>query len=324
MALTDHSNIYSALHEDGLNRLIDHLMRKRPSLFNYGTERLVDAAAGGRVERRFLCASVDYAPEVLKRVGQPIPADADSPLMTEQGPLPVLGTDDLVALDYCVQVTEMELDFSPEGDGDDGGPVVEGEGLGPQQFAASVVVCAGLACPDDDDFDAIADRLAELREAYDDLDDPDRRAALGLPIVPEPETVHCFCLRVAVVGSVELVDRGAVSPVLVIEQSPHLVIDEIRIESFEDEKFSVPSGMAAGIECYLRSFVQLGLLPTLSRTLEEVIPKTLEMEFIVFDLEAARATVSLPTSEAVPNNPALEADEFRTYVDVDLEVVGSA
>lgn len=323
MALTDHSDIYSALHEDGMDRIVGHLMRKRPSLFNYGTERLVDAAAGGRVERRSLCASVDYAPEVLKRVGQPIPADADSPLMTEQDPLPVLGTDDLVALDYCVQVTDMELDFPPE-DVDGDGPVVSDDGLGPQQFAASVVVCAGLACPDDDEFDGIADRLAELREAYDDLDDPDRREALGLPIVPEPETVHCFCLRVAVVGSVELVDRGAVSPVLVIEQSPHLAIDEIRIESFEDEKFSVPGGVAASIECYLRSFVQLGLLPTLSRTLEEVIPKTLEMEFVVFDLEAARATVSLPTSEAIPNNPALEDDEFRMYVDVDLEAVGSA
>jgi hypothetical protein len=325
MALTDHSDIYSALHEDGVNRLIDHLMRKRPTLFNYGTERIVRAASSPTsADRRLLCDFIEYDSEVLKRVDVPIPADADSPIMTEQNPLPVLGTDDLVALDYCIQVVEMAVDFAPTDldldTGDDVGLV-----LGPQQFAASVTVCAGLACPDDDEYDEILTQLQELRDRYgDELDDPDLRTELGLPIVPEPEALHCFCLRVSLVGSVELVERGAVSPVLVIEQSPRLVIDDLWLASLDEQKLSFPRGMTQSLECYLHSFVQLGLLPTLSATLEEVIPKTLEMEFIVFNLEATRMTVSLPTLDGVPNNPALEDDQFKLYVDVDLELVEEA
>ena len=323
MPLTDHSDIYSALHEDGIDRVIDHLMRKRPSLFNYGTERLVDAAASReKDDRRLLCDGIDHDPEVLKWVSDPIAADEDSPLMTEEDPLPVFGTDGLVALDFCVQVVDLDLDFSPSDvviDGDDD------VGRGAQQFAASVTVCAGLACPDDDDLDEIRAELRDLRDRYGDrLNDDGLREELGLPIVPYPEAVHCFCLRATVVGSVELVDRGVVSPSLVIEQSPRLVVDDIVIDDLDGQDFSFPDGMERSIECYLHSFVQLGLLPTLSTTLEEVVPKTLEMEFVVFDLEATRATLSLPTSGAIPDNPALEDDRFKLYVDVDLEILEGA
>jgi hypothetical protein len=292
------------------------MMRRRPSLFNYGTARLVDAAATReKRELGLLCSPVNHDPEVLKWTGEPVPADADSPLMTEQNPIPVLGTDDLVALDYCVQVVELVIDFEPG----------ESEDLGDQQFAATVTVCAGLACPSDDGFDAITDRLGELREEYGDrLAEPDLREELGLPIVPDPEDVHCFCLQVTVVGSVERVERGPVSSLLVIEQSARLVVDDIRIESTEGEGFSFPDGLERSIECYLHSFVQLGLLPALSAMLEEVVPKTLEMEFLIFDLEAIRTTISLPVSGAVPNNPVLEEDQLKTYVDVDLEVLGGA
>lgn len=317
MPFTDNSDVYSAVHEDGFNQVVRHVMRRRPSLFNYGTARLVDAAATGeKRELGLLCSPVNYDPEVLKWTGEPIPADADSPLMTEQNPIPVLGTDDLVAFDYCVQVVELAIDFAP-GTFEDG--------LGDQQFAATVTVCAGLACPPDDEFDAITDRLGELREEYGDrLSEPDLREELGLPIVPDPEDVHCFCLQVTVVGSVERVERGAVSPRLVIEQSARLVVDDIRIESTEGEGFSFPDGLERSIECYLHSFVQLGLLPALSAMLEEIVPKTLEMEFLLFDLEATRTTISLPVSGAIPNNPALEEDQLKMYVDVDLEVVGGA
>lgn len=41
MTHTDHSDVYGALHEDGINRVINHLQHKRPSLFNYGTARVV-------------------------------------------------------------------------------------------------------------------------------------------------------------------------------------------------------------------------------------------------------------------------------------------
>ena len=42
MALTDQSDIFASVTEDGLNRFAEHIMRKRPSLFNYGTQFVAD------------------------------------------------------------------------------------------------------------------------------------------------------------------------------------------------------------------------------------------------------------------------------------------
>jgi hypothetical protein len=37
MAFTDRSEIYGAVHEEGINFLLRHVMRQRPSLFTYAT-----------------------------------------------------------------------------------------------------------------------------------------------------------------------------------------------------------------------------------------------------------------------------------------------
>src|ERR1051325_4552165 len=37
MAFTNHSDLFAAVHEHAINTTIAHLMRQRPSLFNYAT-----------------------------------------------------------------------------------------------------------------------------------------------------------------------------------------------------------------------------------------------------------------------------------------------
>jgi hypothetical protein len=37
MAFTDNSDLYGAINEEGINLIAQHIMRQRPSLFNYGT-----------------------------------------------------------------------------------------------------------------------------------------------------------------------------------------------------------------------------------------------------------------------------------------------
>lgn len=41
MTLTDHSDVYGALGEGGINHVVDHMRHKRPALLNYGTARVV-------------------------------------------------------------------------------------------------------------------------------------------------------------------------------------------------------------------------------------------------------------------------------------------
>ena len=38
MAFTDHCDLYAAVNEAGLNLIALHIMRQRPSLFNYATD----------------------------------------------------------------------------------------------------------------------------------------------------------------------------------------------------------------------------------------------------------------------------------------------
>lgn len=146
MPYTDNIDVYGALHEDGINNVIDHLRHKRPSLFNYGTARVVAGThrfrrgsdtplthRPRRVQSLTPCEEIASAPEVRDRRW-------NNPLMTEEDPLPVLGTDGLVGLDFAVQVTDMGIDFAPPS-GD--------EAFKENQYAADVTVCAGLGCPTD-------------------------------------------------------------------------------------------------------------------------------------------------------------------------------
>ncbi len=60
MAPTDHCNVFGSVHEDGFNKILHHVMRQRPSLFNYGTRFFAV-----RPER--MCRRIEAHPEVFRR-----------------------------------------------------------------------------------------------------------------------------------------------------------------------------------------------------------------------------------------------------------------
>src|SRR4030042_1356291 len=97
MPFTDKSDLYAALNEDGINNVATHIMRQRPSLFNYGT-----ALVAAKPE--LLCERIVATPDVINR---------GNPLITIEDPLPVLGTNGTVALNFCFQLTKARIDFHP-------------------------------------------------------------------------------------------------------------------------------------------------------------------------------------------------------------------
>ncbi|WP_336361491.1 hypothetical protein [Haladaptatus sp. ZSTT2] len=320
MTFTDNSDVYTSLHEDGINQVIRHTMQKRPSLFHYGTENVVNSAALMRRFRQFsgLCARINYAPEVVLW---------DNPLMSVEDPFPVLGTDDLVALDYCFQVTNLDIDFSPDDPPAD---------VGDQQFAARVVVCAGLACPEEEAFAQIRDELADLRAEWGDrLTDADFRTELGLPLIPSAEGLSCFCLGVTVIGSVSMRGPGADGTVVTEEDAetglsieiagtPQLRVDDVTLFEPDGDRFTFPEGLTASMTCYLRSFVEFSLIPALEAALERIVIDLPTEGFLAFDLSGATLRISFPTSGAIPNNPAIEDDQLKVYTDVTLTSPGGS
>jgi len=93
VAFTDNCDLFGAIHEDGINLVARHVMRKRPSLFNYGTAPIVASP-------ELWCTTVDVDPDVL---------NFSDPVMTEVQPLPLPGT----SFGVNIQIELLEPDDGP-------------------------------------------------------------------------------------------------------------------------------------------------------------------------------------------------------------------
>ena len=60
MAFTDHCAIFISVREAGINRVLIHVRRQRPSMFNYGSQAVRD-------DESLLCSPIDVHPVVRAR-----------------------------------------------------------------------------------------------------------------------------------------------------------------------------------------------------------------------------------------------------------------
>ena len=179
MAFTDNCDLFVGVHEDGLNQVIQHVMRQRPSWFNYAT---ADVASN----RELWCHQIDVAKDVIKFA---------NPFFTIMPPLPVLGSDNpLVLTGFCAQLTKALVDFHP-------GTIINlpaelSPPLKPQRFSLQFTVCGGLVCPSDRELEQIPDPRPVPPHEWAPPPKYPPVTMRGQPI--------CFCLDVIVVGHVEL------------------------------------------------------------------------------------------------------------------------
>jgi hypothetical protein len=221
MAFTNNCDLYAAIHEDGVNRVIQHIKRQRPSWFNYATADVVN-------NRELWCVLVEHTNDVTK---------FGDPLFTEMPPLPVLGTDSPpVTLGFCVQIIKAMIDFHPSN------VIPLPRELNPplkrQSFALNFKVCGAIACPSEKDLEAIP------------VQPPTRAPDEKKPTIPPPVQVrgrlNCFCLDVFVVGHF---DRDFLTG----QEKLLGKVDNIEIVDIE------PKGLEENIECYLKAAVTLVL-----------------------------------------------------------------
>jgi len=270
MVLTDNSDLYGAVHEDGINNVAKHIMRQRPSLFNYGT-----ALVASKPE--LLCEPIHPAPAVIQR---------GNPLITVENPLPVLGTNGAVALNFCFQLTEAEVDFHP------GGVFTLPSELNPplaqQKFAIHARVCGGLGCPSRDAVDMIPPPPPPPPEEQEEMRPPPP------PTIPDPRKMECFCLNLYIMGHVEL--NGPVGNQQLLGKVDGLEIVDIK-----------PEGLENSSECYLNLLIQLVILPRTRIAIEKMVFDILNLATIVLSPS--------PISPAIPHNPAIEDDQLKVFID---------
>lgn len=285
MAFTDNCDVFGAVHEDGFNLVLRHLGRQRPSLFNYGTEMFA-------ARPDLLCRKVDVHPEVLRR---------GNPVVSIEDPLPIFGTDGLLGMNFCFQITRVAVDFHK-------GNVVNlppelNPPLQPQRLALLVQICGGIVCPDREIADRYGELIASLHkpvrlpgsehggEKEERPPSEPKRPARPIP----GGKVICFCLDVFAVAHVEIVG-SAQGPVLAIR------LDGLEIVDIK------PEGLEDSLECYAATTLRVGILPRLRIALDK-----LDLELGKF---ATLVISPTPISASVPNNPAIEDDQIKVFIQV--------
>jgi hypothetical protein len=313
MALTDRSEFFGSLHEDGINRVVRHVQRQRPSLFNYAT-------AAFRGNEHLFCERIDADPRVQR---------AGNPLFTVQQPIPVLGTPASypVGLNWCLQFTNVEIDFHPNN-------VIalppELRRLDQQRFALRLRACFALDCPDEAFFaselpaiESIVTRERDLTRRFDDLAGSDRKddknpdrlpprddgKKLDPRVPPLGRRLRCFCLEVIAIAHVEW---GVID-------DPERQWLKVRLDGLELVDIG-PEPLESTIECYVRTVLRLGILPRLTVSIESMvldITKTLRDWGVRIGQRVRLEPARVPAD--VPNNPAIEQDELRVFVKLVVE-----
>src|SRR5271154_6279316 len=137
MGFTEHCDLYAAVEEAGVNRVIRDIMLQRPSLFNYATASIAHNS-------KLWCASVPHTSDVTHY---------GNPLFTIVDPLPILGADSpAVSVGFCAQLTRAEIDFFPANTI----PLPpELDHLPEQRFSLLLRLCGAIECPSQDIIDRV-------------------------------------------------------------------------------------------------------------------------------------------------------------------------
>ncbi len=244
-----------------------------PSLFNYGTAFVA-------ANPHLLCKPIEVAPDV---------DNFSNPHITVEGPLPVLGTNGLIGLNFCFQITELEIDFHP---------LELSPSLGAQQFTIHSRVCGGIGCPPSELGIPGIPPPGPTEKDEESIPPPGMVEAVEFVVAGEPATVppteklECFCLDMFVVGHIEM--NGPVGNQRLLGK-----VDVLEIVDIE------PEGLENSLECYLNLLLKTVILPRVSIAIPTMI-------FGILDL----ATTTLSASTTFPNNPAIEDDQLKVFIDM--------
>lgn len=265
MGYTDSCDVFAAFHEDGFNRIIRHIQRQRPSLFNYGTPTLAGAA-----ER--MCRPIDAHPIVTER---------RNPRVTIVDLLPIPGT--AYGLDFCVQLQNLEIDFHP------GNvfplPAELSPPLKPQRLAIRLRLCAGIACPSGDMLDGLVPppRRGEPGKGKDDKP-PEKPKPTPIPF----KELRCFCLEAILTAGVRL---------RTYDQRPYV---EPFLDGFEIIDIA-PKDLEDSIECYIKTMLKLSVLPGLRIVLESM-PLDIIKDSVQVSVGPMPTGAALPFNPAIEDN----------------------
>lgn len=341
---TDKSDLFASVHEDGVNRVVQHLMHQRPTLFNYATSYFAS-------NPHLLCAEIPGADAVREQ---------GFPILSVQPPLalPEATTGPTQwGLHFCLQLTDAEIDFHP-------GNVIDlpgGVQLPAQQFALRLRGCFGIGCPDESkmpDYIEVMERyVVAERDTYakikEESSNSSRTAApsgvtsaagttststgggfSGMTLTPIarppgslledaltftvddyllhlPSTLAlpftettCFCIDVLATGYFEWGTVGTDPQQWLKPRLSQLELVELG------------GTLETIIECYVKSLLRVGILPRLMIPIELMVLNITRLIRKGSPLKPKQKATLEPSvaADGVPNNPAIEGNQLKAFV----------
>ncbi len=268
--------IYVGVNEDAINKIIKHIQKKRPSLFNYATLGIIQ-------NQNLWCSPIEYDPIVVQK---------SNPLFTQEQPIAIPGTYGNYGMNFSLQIPEIAIDFSP---GNKFTLPPELSVLGQQKFAIKAKVCAGLGCPKEGHVNPW-DIVQQMENEYSARKPSDASKSSKMQILPVGK-MCCFCLSVfAVLHFSYTANNG--------NQYLGVELDNLEI-SEEDIK---PDGLECALECLAKVVIKYSLLPKLKFMLQDISFGVLGMLNVTIS--------PTPTSSVVPYNPSVANNTLGVYLNV--------
>lgn len=283
------ADIYGAITESAINRAILHVMKWRPSLFSYVAPSQYatfneNGVFAGFDERWLVCSPVTW----------PQGVDHNTfPRYTRRDPLKIKGVPG-GGIPFCFQITDAKIDLQPSN------VLVLPSELSPpldeQQFAVWGKVSCGIGCPPDSLIDALLDAKFYTHAKFQLSHDLFNQMTLDV------KSLICFSTEVFVTGHLYTqADPDTNNPPVT---QIRVALDGIEVKNIE------PAELEDAVECYVRMAIRGYVLPELVLALEPIVEEALGMTI----------TTTPTLTPGLPHNPAVEQDELRLWLDVDVDI----
>jgi hypothetical protein len=211
-----------------------------------------------------------------------------NPLFTTVPALPVFGADSPpVGLNFCVQAVSATVDFAPGNTINL--PAQLNPPLQPQHLALQVRICGGLDCP--------SNEIIDIVPVIPPGQEGDQRVPPQEIVLPT-RRLQCFCIDAYAVGHIQAETLFG-KPTLIGH------VDSVHVDGI------APPGLSANIDCYIRTTFELLLR-------EKLTFPAATMLFNISLLNAANVTATLTPNPPIPNNPAIETDQLKLFVNLQI------
>ncbi|MDA4113724.1 MAG: hypothetical protein OK474_06735 [Thaumarchaeota archaeon] len=287
MVYTTGCDIYLAIHENGINDLISRLMSEVPSLFNFGSSYIA-------MYPHLACNDINAAPidpedpliSPIDISGLP-PVTSNMSLNPFPAETPPIGTPVPFNLYIPIPSPDFLVQLSKlQVDFYPGNaislPSTVPAPLPTQHFAIHAQTFVGATCP------PLGNRSLQGEQKH----------------LPRVE-LDCFSLDLFAEGVLKNPNTA---------RFLNVNLNGLDIVGFK------PDGLRHLIDCYLMYFTN-GVLSSVSSSVNALLAETLNLESLL-DYNPATFTLQISPSMTVPNNPAVEDDQVKFFMNANVDLSG--